>query len=129
MISPLIDPADPPERQTAKLLKVTEALMARVERATDDSGEAYAHFQRAIVLEEQVRSRTEAWSNPHRKSLPVWSSQATLRTCWYLPVALVHRTKAYSVSLKSSCPSGPHRQRCVSSTASCPPSQVGAVGE
>jgi hypothetical protein len=59
MISPLIDPADPPERQTAKLLKVTEALMARVERATDDSGEAYAHFQRAIVLEEQVRSRTE----------------------------------------------------------------------
>jgi len=59
VISPLIDSADPPERQTAKLLKVIEALMARVERATDDSGEAYAHFQRAIVLEDQVRDRTK----------------------------------------------------------------------
>ncbi len=58
MTHALIDPADPPELRTAKLLKVTEALMARVERATDDSGEAYAHFQRAILLEEQVRDRT-----------------------------------------------------------------------
>ena len=56
--NPLVDPGDAPDRQAAKLLKITEALMARVERATDDSGEAYAHFQRAIVLEEQVRSRT-----------------------------------------------------------------------
>jgi signal transduction histidine kinase/CheY-like chemotaxis protein len=54
----LIDPADPPELTTAKLLKMTEALMARVERATNDSGEAYAHFQRAILLEDQVRERT-----------------------------------------------------------------------
>ena len=37
---------------------MTAALMRRVERATDDSGEAYAHFQRAILLEEQVRTRT-----------------------------------------------------------------------
>ena len=58
MKNSLIDPADPPERQTEKLLRVTEALMRRVERETDDSGEAYAHFRRAIVLEEQVRSRT-----------------------------------------------------------------------
>ena len=56
--SSLVNPADTPERQTAKLLKVTAALMRRVERATDDSGEAYAHFQRAILLEEQVRNRT-----------------------------------------------------------------------
>ncbi len=58
MSHPLIDPADPPERRTAKLLKVTEKLMARVERATDDSGEAYAYFQRAVLLEGQVRERT-----------------------------------------------------------------------
>lgn len=58
MTHPLIDPADPPELRTAKLLKVTEALMARVECATDDSGEAYAHFQRAILLEDEVRERT-----------------------------------------------------------------------
>lgn len=58
MIHTLIDPADPPELRTAKLLKMTEALMARVERATNDSGEAYAHFQRAVLLEDQVRERT-----------------------------------------------------------------------
>lgn len=58
MNSVLVNPAEPLEQQNARLLKVAEALMRRVERATDDSGEAYAHFQRAILLEEQVRSRT-----------------------------------------------------------------------
>ena len=32
--------------------------MRRVEQASDDSGAAYAHFQRALMLEEQVRNRT-----------------------------------------------------------------------
>jgi signal transduction histidine kinase/ActR/RegA family two-component response regulator len=54
----LVNPADPLERQNAKLLKMTEALMRRVEQVTDDSGAAYAHFQRALVLEDQVRART-----------------------------------------------------------------------
>ena len=54
----LLNPADPPDRQRDKLLAIAEALMRRVEQATDDSGEAYAQFQRAAMLEDQVRSRT-----------------------------------------------------------------------
>ncbi|SNX70582.1 signal transduction histidine kinase [Cereibacter ovatus] len=54
----LIDPADPPERQRDKLLEIVSALMARVERTTDDGGAAYAQFQRAAMLEDQVRERT-----------------------------------------------------------------------
>ena len=58
MSHPLINPADPPERRQAKLLTIVEALMKRVEEATDDSGAAYAQFQRAVLLEDQVRDRT-----------------------------------------------------------------------
>lgn len=54
----LINPADPPERQQEKLLTIVEALMKRVEQVTDDSGVAYAQFQRAVLLEDQVRDRT-----------------------------------------------------------------------
>lgn len=54
----LVNPADPPERQHEKLLTIVAALMKRVEQATDDSGAAYAQFQRAVMLEDQVRDRT-----------------------------------------------------------------------
>lgn len=54
----LINPSDPPDRRIEKLLAVAGALMARVEAATDDSGAAYAQFQRAAMLEDQVRDRT-----------------------------------------------------------------------
>lgn len=54
----LLDPADPPEVQRAKLLEIVGVLMARVERETDDTGLAYAQFQRAVMLEDQVRDRT-----------------------------------------------------------------------
>ena len=54
----LIDPTDAPERQTAKLLTIAEALMRRVEQITDDGGAAYAQFQRAAMLEDQVGART-----------------------------------------------------------------------
>jgi two-component system, sensor histidine kinase len=54
----LLAPDDSLETRNAKLLKMTSVLMARVERSTDDSGAAFAHFQRAIVLEDQVRDRT-----------------------------------------------------------------------
>lgn len=56
--STLVDPNDPPERRAEKLLRISEALMRRVEQATDDSGAAYAHFQRAVMLDTQVRERT-----------------------------------------------------------------------
>ncbi|MCG8355754.1 MAG: PAS-domain containing protein [Kiloniellales bacterium] len=54
----LINPSDTLEQQNEKLLKITAVLMQRVEQATDDSGAAYAHFQRALMLEEEVRART-----------------------------------------------------------------------
>jgi signal transduction histidine kinase len=54
----LVNPADPPERQIEKLLTIAGVLMRRVEQITDDSGAAYAQFQRAAMLEDQVRERT-----------------------------------------------------------------------
>lgn len=58
MIDTLINPADTPERQSQKLLQIAHVLMRRVEQITDDSGAAYAQFQRAALLEDQVRERT-----------------------------------------------------------------------
>ncbi|MFN3646718.1 MAG: PAS-domain containing protein [Gemmobacter sp.] len=54
----LINPADPPERQREKLLTILDVLMRRVEQTTDASGAAYAQFERAAMLEDQVRDRT-----------------------------------------------------------------------
>lgn len=59
MIETLINPTDSAERRAEKLLTIAEALMRRVEQATDDSGAAYAQFQRAALLEDQVRERTQ----------------------------------------------------------------------
>ncbi|MCE8555322.1 PAS-domain containing protein [Ruegeria pomeroyi] len=54
----LLNPADTPDRQIEKLVKINAALMRRVEQATDASGAAYAQFERAALLEEEVRNRT-----------------------------------------------------------------------
>ena len=59
MIEALINPNDPLEEQNEKLIKIIESLMTRVERETDASGAAYAQFQRAAVLEDEVRARTK----------------------------------------------------------------------
>lgn len=58
MILSAIDPADPIERQNEKLIRINRVLMRRVEQATDDTGAAYAQFQRAALLEGEVRART-----------------------------------------------------------------------
>lgn len=58
MTAGLVNPADPPARQIEKLLTIADVLMRRVEQITDDSGAAYAQFQRAAMLEDQVRERT-----------------------------------------------------------------------
>ena len=58
MSDTLINPADPPARQIEKLLTISNVLMRRVEQITDDGGAAYAQFQRAAMLEDQVRERT-----------------------------------------------------------------------
>ncbi|MEM7524102.1 MAG: PAS-domain containing protein, partial [Pseudomonadota bacterium] len=54
----LVSSDDTPERQVEKLIKISDALMRRVEQATDETGVGYAHFQRAVMLESQVRERT-----------------------------------------------------------------------
>lgn len=66
LVSHLLDPGDPPERQRDKLLRIAAALMRRVEQGGAGSSEAsgapggaaYAQFERAAMLEDQVRTRT-----------------------------------------------------------------------
>ena len=58
MSDALINPADSLARQNEKLLTIAAVLMRRVEAITDDAGAAYAQFQRAAMLEDQVRERT-----------------------------------------------------------------------
>ncbi|MCF8512653.1 MAG: PAS-domain containing protein [Rhodobacteraceae bacterium] len=58
MTDTLVNPEDPPARQIEKLLAISTVLMRRVEQITDDGGAAYAQFQRAAMLEDQVRERT-----------------------------------------------------------------------
>lgn len=58
MADTLINPADPSARQIEKLLVIANALMRRIEEISDDGGAAYTQFQRAAMLEDQVRMRT-----------------------------------------------------------------------
>lgn len=58
MLTTLINPNDSLERQNEKLMRIAETLMRRVEQDTDASGMAYTQFQRAVMLEDEVRSRT-----------------------------------------------------------------------
>lgn len=59
MTGELVDPREPLERQNEKLRAISAALMRRVESQTERSGAAYAQFERAVVLEDQVRRRTD----------------------------------------------------------------------
>ena len=54
----LIDPSDPIERREEKLIRICASLMHRVEQASNNNASAYEQFQRAVMLEEQVRDRT-----------------------------------------------------------------------
>ncbi|SMP25547.1 hybrid sensor histidine kinase/response regulator [Shimia sagamensis] len=54
----LIDPKDSLERQNQKLLKIVDTLMRRAEAGPDTTGVAYAQFERAVMLEEEVQTRT-----------------------------------------------------------------------
>ena len=58
MTDTILNPADPAARQIEKLMTISRVLMRRVEQITDDGGAAYAQFQRAAMLEDQVRERT-----------------------------------------------------------------------
>lgn len=54
----LVNPNDSLERQNQKLLQIAQALMKRVEYGAEQSGAAYAQFERAALLEKRVRERT-----------------------------------------------------------------------
>ncbi len=54
----LINPSDSLERQNEKLLQISRALMRKVEQKNEQSGLAYAQFERAALLEMQVQERT-----------------------------------------------------------------------
>ncbi len=54
----LMNPSDSLARQNQKLLKIVQTLMQRAEQSPDTSGVAYAQFERAALLEEEVRTRT-----------------------------------------------------------------------
>jgi len=54
----LVDPRDSLERQNAKLLTIAGALIRHAEEMTEDRGAGFAQFQRAAMLEDQVRERT-----------------------------------------------------------------------
>ena len=54
----LLHPDDPLERQRDKLMNICSALMRRVEQAPDDRSNAYAQFERAALLDAEVRQRT-----------------------------------------------------------------------
>ncbi len=58
LINTLVDPKEPLAQQHARLLEITEALMRRVEQDMDRSSDAYAQFERAVILEDQVKQRT-----------------------------------------------------------------------
>ena len=54
----LVHPEEPLERQNEKLKVIAAALMRRVENQAERTGAAYDQFERAVVLEDQVRRRT-----------------------------------------------------------------------
>lgn len=54
----LINPDDSIERQNEKLVLITQSLMRRVEQKSEQSGLAYQQFERAALLETEVRERT-----------------------------------------------------------------------
>ncbi|WP_435229928.1 PAS-domain containing protein [Pseudopelagicola sp. nBUS_20] len=58
MSNTLIDPRDSLARQNEKLLKIVNTLISRAEQSTDSAGMAYAQFERAVMLEDEVRTRT-----------------------------------------------------------------------
>lgn len=51
------------QEEIARLKKINDALITRVERSMDQQGNAYSLFQTAIGLEEQVRHRTQQLSS------------------------------------------------------------------
>lgn len=57
-IDRMMSPGDDLARRHEKLARITQSLIRHVENLPDDNGVGYAQFQRAAVLEDEVRART-----------------------------------------------------------------------
>ena len=57
-IERMMSPGDSSDRRHEKLVRITQALIRHVEHLPEESGAGYAQFQRAAVLEDEVRART-----------------------------------------------------------------------
>lgn len=57
-IERMMSPEDGPERRQQKLVQIAQSLIRHVEDLPEDNGVGYAQFQRAAVLEDEVRART-----------------------------------------------------------------------
>ena len=58
MMRELLHPDDSLERQRDKLLRISAALMQRVEQTPSNASAAFSQFERAALLEAEVRQRT-----------------------------------------------------------------------
>lgn len=57
-IERMMDPGDDMQRRHDKLTRIAQSLIRHIEDPPEDNGIGYAQFQRAAVLEDEVRART-----------------------------------------------------------------------
>lgn len=57
-IEAMLSPDDDAQRRQDKLIRIAQSLIRHIEEPADDNGQGYAQFQRAAVLEDEVRART-----------------------------------------------------------------------
>lgn len=57
-VAAMLSPDDDPQRRQDKLIRIVQSLIRQIEEPPDDKGQGYAQFQRAAVLEDEVRART-----------------------------------------------------------------------
>lgn len=59
----MMAPEDDMDRRHEKLVRITQSLIRHIEDLPGDTGVGYAQFQRAAVLEDEVRARTRELEN------------------------------------------------------------------
>ncbi|WP_245999445.1 hypothetical protein [Paracoccus methylarcula] len=57
-IEGMMAPSDDIHRRQEKLVRIAQSLIRHIEELPGDNGASYAQFQRAAILEDEVRART-----------------------------------------------------------------------
>lgn len=86
------------EKQIESLKKVNRVLMARVERAVDDSGDAFALFERNIMLQQCVEERTRELEE-RRKCQDALIAQLTASQTFLTETGDMCRVGGWSIDL------------------------------